>query len=96
MSIADAIRAERLRLVSELEIVSAEARLDMIERAAIETGGTFIPPSRNSWGPHDFTISLLGVSQSAETAEAAIRLWMKTVLRMERQLQEDETREAAA
>ncbi|OWU83826.1 hypothetical protein ATO6_15465 [Oceanicola sp. 22II-s10i] len=94
MTLLACIRAERLALAAELETLSTESRLDAVEMAAIDSGGSVVPPSKNGWGPHDFTVSLLGITQSGDTAEAAIKHWICSVIRMERAMQEEEGKAA--
>ena len=90
MSIAPCLRSHRLAFAAALETLDPAARFEAVESAAVQSGGTFVLPSQNSWGPHDVEVSLFGISQSGDTAESAIRHWISSALRMERALQEEE------
>jgi hypothetical protein len=89
MSLLPCLRGYRLAFATELETLDPAARFEAVEAEVVRTGGTFVLPSLNSWGPHDTELSLLGISQSGDTPESAIRHWILTVLRMERALQEE-------
>lgn len=90
MNLLPCLRGYRLALATELETLDPAARFEAVEAEVIRTGGTFVLPSLNHWGPHDVELSLLGIAQNGDTAESAIRHWISTVLRMERALQEEQ------
>lgn len=94
MTLMPCLRSNRLAFATALETLDPAARFEAVEAATLYSGGTFVLPSQNSWGPHDVEILLFGISQSGDTAESAIRHWIATVLRMERALQEEEVKAA--
>lgn len=59
-------------------------RIEAAQQAVIQHGGTFVPAmAGGSWGPHYAEISMLGISHTGDTAEAAIANWIKAALRAE-------------
>ncbi|WP_370286903.1 hypothetical protein [Pseudooceanicola nanhaiensis] len=94
MNVMPCIRSHRLAFAAALETLDPAARFEAVEATAVQSGGTFVLPSQNSWEPHDVEVSLFGISGSGDTPDSAIRHWIATVLRMERALQEEEEKAA--
>jgi len=60
-------------------------RLRTIEATVIAQAGSFVPAnSGGNWGPHYAEISLLGISHTGDTTEAAVANWIKAALRTEK------------
>jgi hypothetical protein len=72
------------QLARQLLTLTGADRIEAAHQAVIEHGGTFVPamPTGN-WGPHYAEISILGISHTGDTAEAAIANWIKAALRAE-------------
>ena len=75
-------------LARQLRPLSWPLRLQQIETAVIEHGGTLVPAmSGGNWGPHHAEICLLGISHSGDTTEAAVANWIKAALRAEKHIE---------
>ncbi len=71
-------------LAHQLRPLSWPLRLQFIEAAVIDQGGTLVPAmSGGNWGPHYAELSLLGISHTGDTTEAAVANWIKAALRAE-------------
>lgn len=74
------INAARLDMALAFETLS-DGALDSVLRAAVlEHGGTLILP-RDTWGPVECELSLLGICATGDTPAAAARSWTKRCLR---------------
>lgn len=86
----DPIRAARLELATELEMLPDAARVRVVRAEVTRTGGTLIPPRQGgAWGSHWAELSLLGVSNAGDDEATAIVGWIKAVLRMEAEDEQD-------
>jgi hypothetical protein len=72
-------------LAHQLRPLSWPLRLQFIEAAVISHAGSFVPAmSGGNWGPHYAELSLLGISHTGDTTEAAVANWIKAALRSEK------------
>ncbi len=81
--------AHAAELAHQLRPLSWPLRLQVIEAAVVAHAGTFVPAmSGGNWGPHLAELSLLGISHSGDTTEAAVANWIKAALRTEKYVEE--------
>lgn len=80
--------AEAAALAERIKPLSAAARIAVIDAAVIDQGGTLVPAMPiGNWGPHYAEISLLGISHTGDTTEAAVANWIKAALRAEKHIE---------
>lgn len=76
-------------LARQLRPLSWPLRLQLIEAAVINHAGSLVPAmSGGNWGPHYAELSLLGISHTGDTTEAAVASWIKAALRAEKHIEE--------
>lgn len=78
---AEALAEVRLDVAMSLERVEPLAQEVAIRFAVDASGGAIIAPALG-WGPHEWTICLLGVSVNGISFPEAIQAWIKAALRM--------------
>jgi hypothetical protein len=84
MTCLETIRAARVQMATELELLDPAARVTAAYHAVIDTGGTFVPNrASGTWGPHYAELKLLDVSHSGTTDAEAVANWIKAVHRIE-------------
>ena len=72
------------QLARHFIILTGDQRIEAAQEAVIQHGGTFVPAmSGGNWGPHYAELSLLGISHSGDTIEAAVANWIRAALRAE-------------
>lgn len=72
------------KLARQLRPMSDPQRAIFMQGCILFHGGTLVPamPGGN-WGPHYAEISVLGISHTGDTTEAAIANWIKAAMRTE-------------
>ncbi len=72
------------KLARMLRPMSEPQRAVFIQHCVIFHAGSLVPAmSGGNWGPHYAEISLLGISHTGDTTEAAVANWIKAALRTE-------------
>ena len=76
-------------LAHQLRPLSWPLRIQVIEAAVVAHAGSLVPAnSGGNWGPHYAELSLLGISHTGDTTEAAVANWIKAALRAEKHIEE--------
>lgn len=60
-----------------LECLNTAGQKEAIMTEVIESGGTYVPPTRGNWSSHLFEIALHGVNAYGASEDEAIRNWKK-------------------
>lgn len=77
------------QLARHFATLSGDDRTVAAQQAVIQHGGTFVPAmASGNWGPHYAELSLLGISHTGDTTEAAVANWIKAALRTEKHIEE--------
>jgi hypothetical protein len=80
--------AEAAALAARIKPLPTAARIAAIDAAVIAEGGTLVPAMPiGNWGPHYAEISLLGISHTGDTVEAAVANWIKAALRSQKHME---------
>tara|TARA_R110002126_G_scaffold142630_4_gene288579 strand:- start:1521 stop:1811 length:291 start_codon:yes stop_codon:yes gene_type:complete len=80
--IASTIASQRRHLADELRPLDTSARIEMVTRTCIETGGCMIlPDTSGGWGPLYAELHMMGLYHSGNSADEAITNWIKAAQR---------------
>jgi hypothetical protein len=77
------------QLARHFATLTGDDRTKAAQEAVIQHGGTFVPAmASGNWGPHYAELSLLSISHTGDTTEAAVANWIKAALRAEKYVEE--------
>jgi hypothetical protein len=80
--------AQAAALARQVKPLPVLARITAMSAAVITHGGTLVPAMPiGNWGPHYAEISLLGISHTGDTVEAAVANWIKAAQRSEKHME---------